>query len=247
MDLGSLTRGAQRHLDEKFDSGARKLVLILCLPLVDGVFATLLVSGAITTFSDIVSVSLTVFTGAGALAVLYSCSESAEGSRRMVRQAAPVLVIGAVAVSLVAPIYEELFYIDMMRTVAGLALLVISAKMFDVDLAENLSVPAVILTGFVLSVRNPGAFSVTLEYVLPAVSTALTASLALYAASFVDRDSLDLRYIRRGGALVLGLISLSLFGFETPSNLALGVFAVSLVYSYRPFRNSRPEFPLPSR
>jgi hypothetical protein len=239
MVLDSLTRGAQRQLEEHFDARARKLVLILCLPLVDGVFATLLVSGAIETFSDIIAVSLTIFTGAGALAVLYSTTESQEEAREVVKQAAPVLILGAFLTSLVAPVYEQLFYTGRMQTVAGLALLVISLKMLEVDLAEKLSVPAVIITGLVLSVKNPGAMGLTLEYVAPAVATALSASLALYAASYLDRELLDLEYIRKGGGLVLGIIALSLFGVETPSNLALTVFAASLAYSYRPLREMR--------
>mgnify|MGYP006875055365 CR=1 FL=1 len=239
MGLDSLTRGAQRQLERYLDERVRKLLLILCLPLVDGVFATLLVSGAIETFSDIVTVSLTIFTGAGALAVLYSTTDSAEDARKLVRHAAPVLVLGALLVSMVAPVYEQLFYISRMQTVAGLALLVISGKMLKVEIVESLSVPAVILTGLVLSVKNPGALNFTFQYVVPAAATALTASAALYAASFLDRDLLDLKYIRRGGGLVLGIIALSMFGVETPSNLALAVFAASLAYSYRPLRQVR--------
>jgi hypothetical protein len=236
MTLDSLTRGAQRHLEEYFDARARKLVLILCLPLVDGVFATLLVSGAVETFSDVIAVSLTIFTGAGALAVLYSATDTRKQARKTVKQAVPVLLLGALLVSLIAPVYEQLFYVGRMQTVAGLALLVISLKMLEVDLAEKFSVPAVILTGLVLSVKNPGALAVTLQYVAPALATASSASLALYLASFLDRELLDLEYIRKGGGLVLGIIALSLFGVETPSNLALTVFAASLVYSYRPIR-----------
>ena len=238
MGLDSLTRGAQRQLERHLDDRARKLVLVLCLPLVDGVFATMLVSGAIETFSDIITVSLTIFTGAGALAVLYSSTDTKSEARGVVRQAAPVMVIGALLVSLVAPVYEQLFYTGRMQTVAGLALLVISGKMLEVDLVDTLSVPAVILTGLVLSVRNPEALSFTFQYVAPAAATAASASAALYAASFLDRDLLDLKYIRRGAGLVLGIIALSLFGFETPSNLSLMVFAASLAYSYRPLRKA---------
>ncbi|MFB6077340.1 MAG: hypothetical protein ABEK12_04385, partial [Candidatus Nanohaloarchaea archaeon] len=57
---------------DHLDDGAQRLVLVLCLPLVDGVFATLLVTGALKTFADVVAVALTIFAGAGSLAVLYS-------------------------------------------------------------------------------------------------------------------------------------------------------------------------------
>jgi len=125
-----------------------------------------------------------------------------------------------------------------MQTVAGLALLVISGKMLEIDLVDVLSVPAVILTGLVLSIKNPGAMSLTLQYIMPAVGTAVTATAFLYTASYLDRDLLDLRQIQRGGGLVLGIIALSMFGVEIPSNLGLAVFAVSLAYSYKPFREA---------
>lgn len=236
MTLDSLTHGAQRHVQDYLDSDTRKLVTILCLPLIDGVFATLLVSGAIQTFSDIVTVSLTIFTGAGALAILYSSTENAREARKIVLKSAPLLILGAAAVSLVAPVYEQLIYVGRMEKVAGLALLVISAKMLELKVAEYLSVPAVIITGLVLSVKNPEAISLTYSYLYPAVTTALTASLALYLASFLDRNRFNLDYIRGGAGLVLVVIALSMFGIETPSNLALFVFAASVACSLESFQ-----------
>jgi len=237
MTLDSLTHGAQRHALEYLDSETRKLVTILCLPLIDGVFATLLVSGAIQTFSDIVTVSLTIFTGAGALAILYSSTENSLEARKTVLKAAPLLILGAIAVSLVAPVYEQLVHVSRMETVAGLALLVIAAKMLELDIAEHLSVPAVIITGLVLSIKSPEALSFTYSYVGPALLTALTASAALYLASFLDRERFNLLYIRRGAGVVLVVISLSLFGVETPSNLALLIFTASVAYSLEPFKD----------
>lgn len=237
MALDSLTHGAQRQVLEYLDSETRKLVTILCLPLVDGVFATLLVSGAVQTFSDIVTVSLTIFTGAGALAILYSSTENSLEARKTVVKAAPLLILGAIAVSLVAPVYEQLVYVSRMETVAGLALLVIAAKMLELNVAEHLSVPAVIITGLVLSIKSPEAISFTYNYLAPALLTALTASAALYLASFLDRDRFNLLYIRRGAGLVLVVISLSLFGVETPSNLALLIFTASVAYSLEPFKD----------
>lgn len=233
MDLDSLTSGASRHLLELYDRPTRRLITILCLPLIDGVFATLLVSGAVTTFSDIIAVSLTIFTGAGALAVLYSTSENVEQAKNTVLKAAPVLVAGAVILSLIAPVFEQIFYIGMMRTVAGLALLSIALNMLDVEKASKFPVPAIILTGAILSVRSPQALSFTASYVAPALLTSLSAVAALYAASYIDSSSLDLHYIRRGGALVLIIIALSQFGLKIPSNLGLMVFGASLVASYQ--------------
>lgn len=217
---------------EQLDDGAQRLLLVLCLPLIDGVFATLLVTGAVSTFSDVISVALTIFTGAGALAVLYSESESREEAFSMVNQVAPLLLLGALAVALVAPVFDELFHIARLRYAAGLALLTISAKLADIEMAEKFSVPAVIVTGMVLSVRSASGVSLSLEYVVPALLTSGTAVAGLYAASFVSRERLSLRYIRVGGAVVLTVISASLFGLDVPSHLSLAVFMFSVVLSY---------------
>lgn len=234
MVLDQLRDGASRHFDSFLpDEDARRLIFILCLPLVDGVFATLLVSGAVTTFSNMVSIALTVFTGAGALAVLYSSTDSRSEARGLVYQAAPALLAGAVAVSLVAPVFEQLIYVERMSYAAGLALLVIALNMSGVDLAEKFSVPGIILTGLVLSVKNLSVLSFSLEYLAPAVSTASVALISLYAASFVNPQRLNFGYIRGGGALVLGMISLSMFGIPVPSGLSLTVFALSVVVSLR--------------
>lgn len=210
------------------DDGAQRLVLVLCLPLIDGVFATLLVTGAVETFSNIVVVSLTIFTGAGALAVLYAHSDSRVEARKMVRQAAFVLVAGAIVVALVAPVFKDLFYVERLRYAAALVVMVIAAKFLDVRYAEKFSTHGILLTGFVLSVKNPSALTFSLDYVGPAVFTALIAAGALYAAASMDPERITLSYMRKGGAIVLVLIALSLFGLNIPSEITLGVFGTSV-------------------
>lgn len=218
---------------DALDDGAKRLVLVLCLPLVDGVFATLLVTGAVGTFSDVVAVALTIFAGAGSLAVLYSHAETVKEARRMVLQAAPILVTGALLVALVAPVFEQLFHVTRLRYAAGMALLVIAGQLLDLDLADRFTVPAIIVTGFALSVQNPAALHLSTAYLLPAGITALVAVFALLAAASVDQDRFSLGEIRLGGALVLGLIALSQFGMNVPAEVGLGVLALAIAASAR--------------
>lgn len=232
MVLERLTDGASRHLSG-FDEGTRRLTFILCLPLLDGVFATLLVTGAVGTFSDMLAVALTVFTGAGALAVLYSNSESFDEAVRMVARASPVLVAGAAIVALIAPVYAQMFYVERLKYAAGIVLLVIAADMLDVDFAENFPVPAVLLTGMAVSLKNPGALQFTLAYLQPAVLTALASIAGLFAASTLASRDLRLDYVRRGGSAVLLIIGLSQFGLRLPSELGLAVFAAAVAASMR--------------
>lgn len=221
-------------IDTKLDSGAQRLLLVLALPLVDGVFATLLVTGAVQTFSQILTVALTIFTGAGALAILYSEAGTKEEARKMVRTVSPYLLSGALIIALIAPVFEHIFYISRLRYAAAIAVAVIALKLADIDLAEKFTVPSIIVTGMALSLKQPSALSLTLSYVLPAVLTASVAIAALYLAAFLDPERLDIDIIRRAGALVLFLISLSLIGLQVPSNLSLAVLSMAMIAAMRP-------------
>jgi hypothetical protein len=231
MVLDSIADGASRLL-QAYDEDTRRLTAILCLPLVDGVFATLLVSGTLETFSSMIAVSLTIFTGAGALAVLYSSTETISEARSMVLKAAPVLLIGALAVSLVAPVFEQIFHVERMRTVAGLVLLSIGLRFLDIEKAEVLSVPAILITGAALSLKNPAALSFSLTYVAPALVTALSSSAALYVAASIDHSALDLSVVRRGAGVVLLMLAVSQLGVQVPSNLGIAVFGLSVLASH---------------
>ncbi len=215
----------------ELDEGVRKLIFILCLPLIDGVFATLLVTGSVQTFSDIVTVALTIFTGAGALAVLYSYSGSVKEARQMVLQAAPVLLAGAAVVSLVAPVFGQVLYVERMKIAAGLALVVISLELAGLELAEKFSVPGILLTGGLLSVGTPEGLYLSLQYLLPALYTASIAVIVLSGASFLRGMNLRISYIRKGGAVALLAIGISLFGVNIPSNVSLVAVAASFLAS----------------
>lgn len=231
MTLDSLTHGAQRHLQGLLDEDTRRLATILCLPLLDGVFATMLVSGSISAPSQIIAVALTIFAGAGALAVVFSM----EGDKREVRvkvlKASTVLLTGAMLVAMVAPIYREIVVLSMMREVAAIALAVIAAKMLDISVAQKISVPVVVLTGLILSLRQPSNTAITFSYLVPAVSTALLASLVLLAATYINSDLMQLSVMRKGAAVVLVLIALSMTGIQTPSSLKVLMLCGSLIYS----------------
>jgi hypothetical protein len=146
----------------------------------------------------------------------------------MVKSVAPALILGATAVALVAPVFEQLFNLQSLRLAAGLAVLVISGQIAGLDLAEKLSVPAVMITGFLLSLQGTGPVQLSLDYILPAVQTALVSLVILYLASLIDPERMNLDHVRRGGAVVLALISASLMGLNVPSELGLAILAFSM-------------------
>lgn len=191
-------------------------------------------TGAVQTFSEILTVALTIFTGAGALAILYSESGSREEAQKMVKQVAPYLVSGALIVALVAPVFEQIFYLSRLRYAAAIAVLVIALKISEVDLAEKFTVPSIIVTGMALSLKQPASIAITLGYVAPALLTVATALLVLYAATYLDPERLNLDIIRGAGTLVLILVSLSLLGLNIPSHLSLAVLSTAVAAASRP-------------
>lgn len=232
MVLDQLNDGASRLLtDLEIDEGTQRLIFLLCLPLVDGVFATLLVTGAVNTFSNMLSISLTIFAGAGALAVLFTYSDNRRNAVEMVLKSAPFLLAGALAVSLIAPMFESIFYVERVQYAAGLALFVLAGKMANLGFFHNISAATVLAAGMVVSLQNPGSISMSLEYVLPALVTAVSAIAALLLASLLVNRDLSMVHMRRGAAMVLVLIGLSLFGMDIPSELVLSVLAISFVFS----------------
>jgi hypothetical protein len=192
------------------------------------------VTGAVQTFSEILTVALTIFTGAGALAILYSESGSREEAQKMVKQVAPYLVSGALIVALVAPVFEQIFYLSRLRYAAAIAVLVIALKISEVDLAEKFTVPSIIVTGMALSLKQPASIAITSGYVAPALLTVATALLVLYAATYLDPERLNLDIIRGAGTLVLILVSLSLLGLNIPSHLSLAVLSTAVAAASRP-------------
>ena len=230
MVLERLNPGAPRQL---LDDSSRKLAFILCLPLIDGVFATLLVTGAVNTFSQMLNIAITIFTGAGALAVLYSEASNRKEAVQMVNNVIPVLLAGVIAVALIAPIFEQLFRTELLKYAAGLAISSIALQLADIEIAERIPPTAVILTGLLLSYQGPVNLVLTVEYVLPALGTALIAITGLYLATGLKKYGMNLQYIRYGGSAVLGIIAMSLFGLNVPENIGPFVFMVSVLVSLR--------------
>jgi hypothetical protein len=230
MVLERLNPGAPRQL---LDDSSRKLAFILCLPLIDGVFATLLVTGAVNTFSQMLNIAITIFTGAGALAVLYSEASNRKEAVQMVNNVILVLLAGVIAVALIAPIFEQLFRTELLKYAAGLAISSIALQLADIEIAERIPPTAVILTGLVLSYQGPVNLVLTLEYVLPALGTALIAITGLYLATGLKKYGMNLQYIRYGGSAVLGIIAMSLFGLNVPENIGPFVFMLSVLVSLR--------------
>lgn len=214
----------------ELDEGSRQLLTISGLPLIDGVFATMLVSGALAGLTSIVSIALTVFAGAGALAILFSHANNGREARQMVYNVSPFLLLGGFIVALIAPIFSQIFVLSRLEFVTGIVLLLIAGKLYGLNTAERINTSWVLIPGLILSIGSLQiAFS--LQYMAPAMATVIGAIIFLLIFTFMNNIQMNLTYIRNGSALVLLTFAISMFGMNIPSSLGLTIFVGSFAGS----------------
>lgn len=208
----------------ELDEGSRQLLTISGLPLIDGVFATMLVSGAVAGLTSIVSIALTVFAGAGALAVLFSHADNGSEARQMVYNVSPFLLVGGFIVALIAPVFSQIFVLSRLEFVTGIVLLLIAGKLYGLDIAERINTSWILVPGLIISI---GSFQISfsLQYMLPALATVGGAIISLLLFTSLNNIHMNLSYIRNGSALVLLTFAVSMFGMNIPSSFGLTIFA----------------------
>lgn len=226
----------------RLDNSSRQLLTVAGLPLVDGVFATLLVSGSISGLSNILSFALTIFAGAGSLAVLFSQSDSRKDARRMVYQITPYIFAGTILVALLAPVFNQIFAVSRLQYVAGAALMLIALKLAQVEAAEKVKTHWILIPGLIASFQSISSISLSFTYLGPAIATVGAACLALFGFSFLREVNLNLDLIRKGSALVLAVFSFSMFGLTVPGQTGLWIFTLSVTGA---FISPRVDFQVP--
>ncbi len=231
MVLEKLEIGAPWQLLD-FDDDTRRLSYMLLLPLFDGVFATMLVSGYLKGLPSILNVAFTIFAGAGAITVVYSEAETASKARRMILKISPVIIAASMATAVLAPAFRSMLYLGRLEIVSGIAVGVIGLQIAGIEKMEKLSVPVLIGIGLLASIRPDPQIAFTLKYLVPSIATVTIALAGLYLASYLG-DRICVEYMQKGGALVLLIISASLLGMNIPPEAGLVVLAASLVASLR--------------
>lgn len=209
--------------------GSQQLLVIVCIPLLNGIFPALLVAGQVHTLAQMIVIALTIFTGAGALTVLYSHADSRREARTMVTPTAMALLVGAVLAAATAPVFETIFVLPRLEVVTGFVILIYAAIFLDIPGATKIPTNALLLLGFGLSIQNPGAIAFSTIYLKPALMTALFAIGGLYLAASIHPSWISVSTMRKGGGIVLALIGVSVMGTKISSKLTLGVFAATLV------------------
>lgn len=229
------------RLEERVGGDTRLLATVMLLPLVDGIFAALVLAGALDTPAGIVQVGLLVFGGSATLAVILAEMDDDPRS-----QAITVLVVGiplilvAAAEAALAPTIATIVDIPTFERFAALVILAIAAKTASSTIGEYLPSPGVIIgLGFIASFQpDQAAFVVShdLSLLLSAAGAggvAVGFALGVVALQPYLREVVDIDRFRFGSAVALGTLALSIFGL-VPSQAPLVVFGVAGLLAFDP-------------
>jgi len=215
----------------------------MALPLLDGIFAALVLAGAVSSVLGMLEVGLLIFGGSATVAVVL-----AEMGGTRVEQVRKVLLVGLLVVPLaalqaaVAPTVESVLAMPIFRRFAAIVIVAIAAKTASASIGEFLPSPGVIIgLGMVASFRPGGfEFAIVAEPMYVAYGTGAAAvgvAAALAVAVFAPwlRGNVDIDRFRFGSAVALGVLPLTILGvIPSEAPLALAVLGVTALLAFDP-------------
>ncbi|MHC3438731.1 DUF5794 domain-containing protein [Natrialbaceae archaeon A-gly3] len=229
------------RLERIVGGDARLLALVMGLPLIDGVFAALILAGALDSPLGALQVGLLIFGGSATVAVILA---DMDGTPR--QQARVVLLVGLPLIALaaiqaaLAPAIGSVLDIAVFERFAAVVIAAIAAQTASATVGEYLPSPGVIIAlGLVASIDPAGASFVLLEDPALVANATLAAvvgvgfALAVALGSPYLREYMDIDRFRFGSAVALGLLPLSLLGMAF-GNAPLAVLAVAAVLAFDP-------------
>jgi hypothetical protein len=223
-------------IERRVSSSARLLAVVMCLPLVDGVFVAVVLGGALETVAGILEVGLLVFAGSATVAVILAEMDATPREQaRIVLGVGAVVIAGAAVQATLAPTIESLLDMAVFERFAAVVVLGIAASTASARLDEYLPGPPVVLAlGLVASVEPAGAsFALQTDPVLvvravAAAGVGVGAALAVAVTSPWLRAVVEIDRFRFGSAVALGVLALSIGGLVPSSApVALAVLLVT--------------------
>jgi len=241
---------ASRHpialrLERQVGEGTRLLATVMALPLLDGIFAALVLAGAVSSILGMVEVGLLIFGGSATLAVVLA---EMEGGRR--DRVTKILLVGVVIVPVaalqaaIAPTIESLVELEIFKRFAALVILAVAAKTASSTIGEYLPSPGIIIgLGLIASFTPNGfefAFVAEPMYIVYGTGAALVGvGFALSVALFGPwlRGNVDIDRFRFGSAVALGVLPLTILEIGPITGdepLALVVLGITALLAFNP-------------
>jgi hypothetical protein len=236
-----------RSIEERVDTATKLLALVMCLPLVDGIFPALVLAGALDTLAGIVEVGLLVFGGSATVAVILAeMDDTPREQLRTVLLVGSVVLVVAVLEAALAPTIAGVLNLAIFERFAAVVILAVAAKTASARVGEYLPRPAVVVgLGLVASVDVAGARLVVdvdpglLVRAFAAAGVGVGSAAVVALASPWLRDAVDLDRFRFGSAVALGVLALSILPLGVVPDsapIALAVLVVTAVLAFDPDR-----------
>ncbi|MHB9286238.1 DUF5794 domain-containing protein [Halobacteriales archaeon Cl-PHB] len=227
------------------------LAVVMCLPLVDGIFPALVLAGALDNPVGIVEVGLLIFGGSATVAVIIAeMDDSPRKQAKRVLGVGAILITGAAIEAALAPTIASGLNLVVFERFAGVVILAVAARTVSARVGEYLPGPGVIVAlGLVASI-DPAGFAVAVNadpgLVLRAIAAAgvgTAFALGVAVASPWLRNAVDIDRFRFGSAVALGVLPLSIYGLiPSEAPLALAVLVVTAVLAFDPSRATEAEW-----
>lgn len=240
------------RLEELVGRNTALLATVMCLPLLDGIFAALVVGGALDTTAGILQIGLLIFGGSATVAVVLADFDGTarEGARTVLLVAVPLTALAAVQAAY-APVIESALNMSVFQRFAALVVIAVAASTASARIAEYVPRPAIIVVlGLVASLDLGNASlaaSADLGMAARGAAAALVGvafALALALASPWLRSLVDLDLFRFGSAVALGLLGVGLlpgaaeFGLLVSDWAPLIVLGLSALFAFDPARGA---------
>ena len=218
------------------------LATVMLLPLIDGIFPALILTGALDSAAGILMVGLLIFSGSATFAVALAEFEGSprECARTVVLIGIPLIVLAGVEAAL-APALQSLLDLVIFERFAALVILAVAASTASARVGTYLPRPAVIVVlGLIASVDPANAeFALVTDIELVARAAAAAAigvgaTLVVALAAPTLREWVDLDRFRFGSAVALGLLPLSIIGFPFGEFAPLGALALTALFAIDP-------------
>ena len=233
------------QLEQRVGGATKLLATVMALPLVDGIFAALVVAGVLASPIGVLETGILIFGGSATIAVILA---EMDGSRR--EMVVSVLTIGAVIIPIaaveaaLAPTLRGVLELAIFERFAGLVILSIAARTASAEFGRYLPGPAVIIGLGLVASLDPSGFAIetSTEYVLNGTAAAAVGvgfALVVAVLSPHLRGRVDIDRFRFGSSVALGVLALPIllrpFGMmQTEVPVALAVLAVTALFAYDP-------------
>jgi hypothetical protein len=217
----------------------------MALPLLDGIFAAVVLAGAVSSLLGMIEVGLLIFGGSATLAVVLA---EMEGGRR--ERARNVLLVGALVVPLaalqaaIAPTIESVLSMEIFQRFAALVILAVAAKTASATVGEYLPSPGIVIGLGLVASFQPGSFEfavvsepVYVLYGTGAAAVGVGFALAVALLGPWLRGNVDIDRFRFGSAVALGVLPLTILEVGPITGdepLALIVLALTGLLAFNP-------------